>query len=244
MKVTVNTQPSDSYWDNRQAEFAGGVANADVMYNQPNWVLGGALAGMFVDLMPMFLRDELDLAQHYKAALDSWTWKGKLYGLPFQIEGETVSFIKQLLLAKGAKLPDKGLVNRRSAANGAQGERPKEQPLRAPRGKQQHPLAVRSNLGRGWQIMTSGHGTRFAGPCALRATHPIERKSGSTRLQRRLPCRKFVVPYASGSVPGTPKFERTASFNYLFALAYREPYHRAHVRQRGTAESAAEREGT
>jgi multiple sugar transport system substrate-binding protein len=105
VKITLAVEPGDTYWDKRQAEFAGGTANADVIYNQPNWVLGGGLAGMFADLMPLFKRDKLDMSQYYKADMDSWTWKGKLYGFPFQIEGETVFYNKQLLTAKGVPFP-------------------------------------------------------------------------------------------------------------------------------------------
>jgi len=105
IKITVTVEPSDTYWDKRQAEFAGGVTNADIIYNQPNWVLGGALAGMFADLMPYFKRDKVDLNQYYKNDLDAWSWKEKLYGFPFQIEGETVFYNKTLLTAKGVPFP-------------------------------------------------------------------------------------------------------------------------------------------
>ncbi len=106
IKITVNVEPGGQpYWDKRQAEFASGVATGDITYNQPNWVLGGVVIGMFADLMPYFKQDKVDLSQYYKSDLDAWSWKGKYYGFPFQIEGETVFYNKTLLTAKGVPLP-------------------------------------------------------------------------------------------------------------------------------------------
>ena len=60
---------------------------------------------MFADLLPYFKRDKVDMSQYYKNDLDAWSWKDKLYGFPFQIEGETVFYNKTLLTAQGVPFP-------------------------------------------------------------------------------------------------------------------------------------------
>jgi multiple sugar transport system substrate-binding protein len=107
VEVELSIEPGQGYWDKRQAEFAGGVASVDVMVNQLSWVLPGGLAGMFVDHYEYMRRDRVDLQQYYRADLDSWSWKGKLWSVPLQSGGEAVLFNRRLFTEKGVPYPRK-----------------------------------------------------------------------------------------------------------------------------------------
>jgi multiple sugar transport system substrate-binding protein len=107
LKITVIEETSGTAWQKRQTEFAAGTTSTDITYNQLNWVVGGGLQGMFVDLNEYLRRDKVDTKQYYKAELDSWGWKGKQWGIPFATGGETVHYNKKLFDAKGVKYPHK-----------------------------------------------------------------------------------------------------------------------------------------
>lgn len=107
IKITVIEETSGTAWQKRQTEFAAGTSEVDITYNQLNWVIGGGLAGMFVDLNEYLRRDKVDTRQYYKTELDNWGWKGKQWGIPFATGGELVLYNKKLFNAKGVKLPHK-----------------------------------------------------------------------------------------------------------------------------------------
>jgi ABC-type glycerol-3-phosphate transport system substrate-binding protein len=62
---------------------------------------------MFVDHNEYMRRDKVDTKQYYQAELNSWSWKGKQWGIPFATGGETVMYNKKLFDAKGVKYPTK-----------------------------------------------------------------------------------------------------------------------------------------
>ncbi|MGH2352310.1 MAG: ABC transporter substrate-binding protein [Chloroflexota bacterium] len=106
VRVTILAEGSDR-WTKRQAEFAAGMTSADIMGNQTNWVIPGGLAGVFADHAPFIRRDKWDLRQFYRAALDTWAWKGKQWAIPYQSGGEVVHFNKAVFDDKGVKHPTK-----------------------------------------------------------------------------------------------------------------------------------------
>jgi multiple sugar transport system substrate-binding protein len=108
VKATLLTEPGGvPFWEKRQNEYAAGAAGADVTYNQNNWVLIGGLKNMFVDHQPYMSRDKVDTSQYIKIELESWKWKGKQWGIPFQSGGEAVMLNRQLFAEKGVPLPTK-----------------------------------------------------------------------------------------------------------------------------------------
>ena len=107
VKVTVTWEGSADYWTKRQAEFAGGSTSADVMVLNLDWVLPGGFSGMFVDHNEYMKRDKVDPKQYYKAALDTWAWKGKQWAIPLQAGGEMVLYNKKLFDERGVKYPTK-----------------------------------------------------------------------------------------------------------------------------------------
>jgi multiple sugar transport system substrate-binding protein len=106
VKINVVVEGGDRF-TKRQAESAAGSTSGDVFGNQLNWVLPGGLNGMFVDLYELMRRDKVDPKQFFKADLESWSWKGKLWAVPFQSGGEVILYNKKLFDAKGVKYPDK-----------------------------------------------------------------------------------------------------------------------------------------
>ena len=107
VKITNVWEPQLDYWTKRQAEYAAGSANLDAMINSLSWVVSGGLSGLFVDHTEYLRRDKVDTRQYYKADLESWSWKGKQWGLPMQAGGEVVMYNKSLFDAKGIKYPSK-----------------------------------------------------------------------------------------------------------------------------------------
>ena len=106
VQVNLQLEPGGTdFWDKRQQEYAGGVANADITYNQLNWFLVGGLRGMFVDLMPLLARDKVDPGQYIKADFESWLWKNKLWALTYQTGGEGVMLNRQIFQDKGVPVP-------------------------------------------------------------------------------------------------------------------------------------------
>ncbi len=100
-------EPSQGFYDKRQAEFASGSANSDITLNALNQFLPMGLRGMLVDHLPFFKRDKVDTGQYYKTDFESWMWKGKLFAVTFQAGGEGVMYNKAMFQAKGVKLPHK-----------------------------------------------------------------------------------------------------------------------------------------
>jgi ABC-type glycerol-3-phosphate transport system substrate-binding protein len=106
VKATLLTEPGGTaFWEKRQSEFAAGYAEADVTYNQNNWVLIGGLKGMFVDHQPYLARDKVNTAEYIKIELESWRWKNKQWAIPYQSGGEAVLLNKQIFAEKGVPLP-------------------------------------------------------------------------------------------------------------------------------------------
>ena len=102
VETAATTAP---FWEKRQNEFAAGSPSGDVTYNQNNWVLIGGLRGMFVDHLPYMTRDKVNQGEYIKIELDSWKWKNKQWGIPFQSGGEAVMINKQLFEEKGVPIP-------------------------------------------------------------------------------------------------------------------------------------------
>ena len=107
IKVNVSWEPSDKYWDRRQAEVAANSPVVDIMNNQLNWVIPGGLEGMFVDHFEYMRRDHVDPNEYFKTDIASWSWKGKLWAIPKQSGGEIVFYNKTMFDAKGVPYPKK-----------------------------------------------------------------------------------------------------------------------------------------
>lgn len=108
--VTVDLEidpDAANFYSKRVAEFAAGTSNFDVMTNAVNHVKPLGLKGILADLNPMWKRDKWDTGMYYKADLESWSWKTRLWAMPFQFGGETWMYNKQLFDAKGVKYPTK-----------------------------------------------------------------------------------------------------------------------------------------
>ncbi|HEU5317296.1 MAG TPA: extracellular solute-binding protein [Chloroflexota bacterium] len=108
--VTVDIEieaDAPNYYSKRVAEFAAGTSNFDLISNAANQVLPLGLKGLLADLNPMWKRDKWDASMYYKADLETWTWKTKLWAMPFQFGGETWMYNKQLFDAKGIRHPTK-----------------------------------------------------------------------------------------------------------------------------------------
>ena len=106
VKANLIVEPGGApFWEKRQNEFAAGSPSGDSMYNQNNWVLIGGLKGMFLDHMPYMKRDKVPDSLYIKIEIESWRWKGKQWGIPFQSGGEAVMLNKKIFQERGVPLP-------------------------------------------------------------------------------------------------------------------------------------------
>jgi len=109
-KVTVEIEidpDAANYYSKRIAEFAAGTTNFDLIGNAANQVRPLGLKGILANLNPMWKRDKWDTSMYYKADLETWTLRDKLWAMPYQFGGETWMYNKQLFDAKGVKYPTK-----------------------------------------------------------------------------------------------------------------------------------------
>jgi multiple sugar transport system substrate-binding protein len=108
--VTVDIEieaDTANYYPKRVAEFAAGTANYDLMGNAANQVRPLGIKGVFADLNLMWKRDKWDTSMYYKADLETWSLRDKLWAMPYQFGGESWMYNKQLFDAKGIKHPTK-----------------------------------------------------------------------------------------------------------------------------------------
>lgn len=103
VRLTLDIQPGQGYWDKLQTMVVGGSA-PDIVVNQVNWVQAGAARNIFVALDDYMAKDRIRREDYndYK----SWLWKGKLYAIPFQALGETIFISRRTFDEAGLKLPD------------------------------------------------------------------------------------------------------------------------------------------
>jgi multiple sugar transport system substrate-binding protein len=104
IKVTVEHRPADQYWDKLQTEFAGGQA-PDVSSINMDWTVPGASRGMFVDLKPLYERDEVDLSDLWYNMEPEWGYEGGMYGGILYAGGQNLYVNKALLEAGGLTMP-------------------------------------------------------------------------------------------------------------------------------------------
>ncbi len=104
VQAKLEIRPIDGYWDKLQTEFAAGTA-PDITINQTNWVIPGAVRGMFVDLKPYMTKDNVDLDAYYFPHDKDWGWRGGIYGGFSAAAGQALYINKDLLKAAGLEFP-------------------------------------------------------------------------------------------------------------------------------------------
>jgi multiple sugar transport system substrate-binding protein len=104
IKVTVEHRPGEEYWDKLQTEYAGGQA-PDVTSINMDWTVPGASRGMFVDLNPLFERDNVDLSDLWYDMEPEWGYEGGMYGGILYGGGQNLYVNKDLLDAAGVAMP-------------------------------------------------------------------------------------------------------------------------------------------
>jgi multiple sugar transport system substrate-binding protein len=104
IKVTVEHRPADQYWDKLQTEFAGGQA-PDVSSINMDWTVPGASRGMFVDLKPLYERDQVDLSDLWYNMEPEWGYEGGMYGGILYAGGQNFYVNKTILEAGGLTMP-------------------------------------------------------------------------------------------------------------------------------------------
>jgi multiple sugar transport system substrate-binding protein len=91
VEVKAETFPGgNEYYQKMQTLIAGGQLG-DVLWSSYGlgWPIWGA-SGVMRPLDDFVQQEKFDLAQYYKAAVDQFTYQGKLYGLPFKLQPATM----------------------------------------------------------------------------------------------------------------------------------------------------------
>ena len=105
VKVRFENLPYAQYWDKLQTMNAAGVA-PDIIFMESSRFAKFASSGALENLQSYIERDgDVDLADFYPAALDSYRWKGDIYGLPNDIAIGVVFWNKDLFDEAGVPYP-------------------------------------------------------------------------------------------------------------------------------------------
>ncbi|HET6455993.1 MAG TPA: extracellular solute-binding protein, partial [Armatimonadota bacterium] len=105
VKVRFENLPYAQYWDKLQTMNAAGVA-PDIIFMESSRFAKFASSGALEDLQPYIERDgDVNLPDFYPAALDSYRWKGDIYGLPNDIAIGVVFWNKDLFDEAGVPYP-------------------------------------------------------------------------------------------------------------------------------------------
>jgi multiple sugar transport system substrate-binding protein len=104
IKVTVEHRPGEEYWAKLQTEYAGGQA-PDVSSINMDWTVPGASRGMFVDLKPLYERDQVDLSDLWYNMEPEWGYEGGMYGGILYAGGQNLYVNTDLLEGAGLTLP-------------------------------------------------------------------------------------------------------------------------------------------
>lgn len=105
--ASIEFRPAEQYWDKLQTEFAGGNA-PDITLVNSEWIGAGASRGMFVDLNPLYERDDVDLSDLWYDMEPEWGWDGGMYGALLYAGGQAFYVNKDLLEAAGEPMPEAG----------------------------------------------------------------------------------------------------------------------------------------
>lgn len=105
IKVRFENLPYAQYWDKFQTMNAGGVA-PDIIFMESSRFPKFASSGTLENLEPYVTRDgDIDIPDFYPKALESYKWKGNLYGLPNDIAIGVVFYNKDLFDEAGVPYP-------------------------------------------------------------------------------------------------------------------------------------------
>jgi ABC-type glycerol-3-phosphate transport system substrate-binding protein len=104
IKVNLNIQPAEQYWDKLQTQFAGGQA-PDISLINADWIVPAASRGMFVDLKPYFDKNPDLLSDLWYPMEQDWGYNGGIYGGLLYAGGQMLYVNKTLLAAAGLDMP-------------------------------------------------------------------------------------------------------------------------------------------
>jgi multiple sugar transport system substrate-binding protein len=105
--ASIEWRPGEQYWEKLQTEYAGGQA-PDITLVNGEWIGAGAARGMFVDLNPLYERDQIDLSDLWYDMGKEWSWEGGLFGALLYAGGQAFYVNKGLLEAAGEAMPAEG----------------------------------------------------------------------------------------------------------------------------------------
>ncbi|WP_066370600.1 ABC transporter substrate-binding protein [Herbidospora mongoliensis] len=103
--VKVQTLPWPEYWSTLQVGAAGGTA-PDAFWMLADHFREYAKGGALIDLSDTVKSTGIDMTAYPKAVSDSYTYEGKIFGLPKDFDTNGIWYNKALFDAAGVKYPD------------------------------------------------------------------------------------------------------------------------------------------
>ncbi len=106
--ITIETSAdrgNGGVFGKRNTEFAAGITNVDLTYNQVNWALKWGLTGIIEELTPYFAKGPRSKEDYFAGELVNWSWGPNLYGVPFQSGGENFMINKDMFTKAGVEIP-------------------------------------------------------------------------------------------------------------------------------------------
>ncbi|HBE04101.1 MAG: hypothetical protein A2096_16510 [Spirochaetes bacterium GWF1_41_5] len=105
IKIEIISVPFRDY-DRKLLNLAVSGITPDIIMVNRNFFYKYAQKGVFLALDETVKNENYDLQQFYPLALKSYSWQGKLYGLPRDVSGYVMYYNKDLLEKEGVAIPD------------------------------------------------------------------------------------------------------------------------------------------
>lgn len=109
VKIVYVARQGEGQNDKLLAAVAGGRP-PDVAYFDRFEIGSWAAQGSLTDLTDRVKKDNYDLKQYYPFAIEEATYKGRIYGLPFDTDSRLLFYNKELFKKAGIKEPPKTIV--------------------------------------------------------------------------------------------------------------------------------------
>ena len=105
IKVTIEQNPWQQYWQKLDTEIAGNSA-PDVFWDHVAYFPQLVQQGALMNLTPLIQKDNLDLSVYYPQLLKPYQYQGNYYGLPKDWDTITLFYNKSIFQQMGLAAPD------------------------------------------------------------------------------------------------------------------------------------------
>ena len=125
-RSTSSGSRASTTWHKRQTETAAGTTSVDIISTSSTGSSPAGCKACSPTTTRYLRRDKLDTKQFYKADLESWAWKGKLWACPCRPGARRLPLQQEPVRRQGRQVPPQGLDDRRPARRLPRADRRRE----------------------------------------------------------------------------------------------------------------------